>query len=33
MTDHNNHSGKKKVAILIEQAVEDAEFTVPYNRK
>ncbi|MGF1939443.1 MAG: DJ-1/PfpI/YhbO family deglycase/protease [Nostoc sp. ChiQUE02] len=31
MTDHNNHSGKKKVAILIEQAVEDAEFTVPYN--
>ncbi|MDM9584342.1 DJ-1/PfpI/YhbO family deglycase/protease [Nostoc sp. GT001] len=31
MTEHNNHSGKKKVAILIEQAVEDAEFTVPYN--
>lgn len=31
MTDHNNHSGKKKVAILIEHAVEDAEFTVPYN--
>jgi protease I len=31
MTDHNNHSGKKKVAILIEQAVEDAEFIVPYN--
>jgi protease I len=31
MTNHNNHSGKKKVAILIEQAVEDAEFTVPYN--
>jgi len=31
MTDHNNHSGNKKVAILIEQAVEDAEFTVPYN--
>ncbi|MEH1825822.1 MAG: DJ-1/PfpI/YhbO family deglycase/protease [Nostoc sp.] len=31
MTDNNNHSGKKKVAILIEQAVEDAEFTVPYN--
>jgi protease I len=31
MTDHNNHPSKKKVAILIEQAVEDAEFTVPYN--
>ncbi|MEH2160918.1 MAG: DJ-1/PfpI/YhbO family deglycase/protease [Nostoc sp.] len=31
MTDHNNHSDNKKVAILIEQAVEDAEFTVPYN--
>ncbi|MEH1850952.1 MAG: DJ-1/PfpI/YhbO family deglycase/protease [Nostoc sp.] len=31
MTDNNNHSGNKKVAILIEQAVEDAEFTVPYN--
>ncbi|MBN4003055.1 DJ-1/PfpI/YhbO family deglycase/protease [Nostoc sp. LPT] len=31
MTEHNNHPGKKKVAILIEQAVEDAEFTVPYN--
>ncbi|MEH1946929.1 MAG: DJ-1/PfpI/YhbO family deglycase/protease [Nostoc sp.] len=31
MTQHNNHSGNKKVAILIEQAVEDAEFTVPYN--
>ncbi|MEH2284847.1 MAG: DJ-1/PfpI/YhbO family deglycase/protease [Nostoc sp.] len=31
MTEHNNHSGNKKVAILIEQAVEDAEFTVPYN--
>ncbi|MFN6476224.1 DJ-1/PfpI/YhbO family deglycase/protease [Nostoc sp. DedQUE07] len=31
MTEHNNNSGKKKVAILIEQAVEDAEFTVPYN--
>ncbi|MBN3960216.1 DJ-1/PfpI/YhbO family deglycase/protease [Nostoc sp. NMS8] len=31
MTDNNHHSGKKKVAILIEQAVEDAEFTVPYN--
>ncbi|MEH2255110.1 DJ-1/PfpI/YhbO family deglycase/protease [Nostoc sp.] len=31
MTEHNNHSDNKKVAILIEQAVEDAEFTVPYN--
>ncbi|MEH1905103.1 MAG: DJ-1/PfpI/YhbO family deglycase/protease [Nostoc sp.] len=31
MTDYSNHSSKKKVAILIEQAVEDAEFTVPYN--
>ncbi|MEH1859723.1 MAG: DJ-1/PfpI/YhbO family deglycase/protease [Nostoc sp.] len=31
MTEHKNHSGNKKVAILIEQAVEDAEFTVPYN--
>lgn len=31
MTDHNNHSHQKKVAILIEQGVEDAEFTVPYN--
>ncbi|MEH1933903.1 MAG: DJ-1/PfpI/YhbO family deglycase/protease [Nostoc sp.] len=31
MTDHNNHSNNKKVAILIEQGVEDAEFTVPYN--
>jgi protease I len=31
MTDNNNHSRNKKVAILIEQAVEDAEFTVPYN--
>ncbi|MFN6464684.1 MAG: DJ-1/PfpI/YhbO family deglycase/protease [Nostoc sp. DedVER02] len=31
MTDHNNHSSNKKVAILIEQAVEDAEFAVPYN--
>ncbi len=26
-----NHSGKKKVAILIENGVEDAEFQVPYN--
>ncbi|MEH1848097.1 MAG: DJ-1/PfpI/YhbO family deglycase/protease [Nostoc sp.] len=31
MTDYNNYSANKKVAILIEQAVEDAEFTVPYN--
>ncbi len=31
MTDHNNHSSNKKVAILIEQGVEDAEFTVPFN--
>lgn len=31
MTYHNNHTGKKKVAILIEQGVEDVEFTVPYN--
>ena len=31
MTEHNNYSSNKKVAILIEQAVEDAEFTVPYN--
>jgi len=30
MTNHNN-SGKKKVAILIEQAVEDAEFIIPCN--
>jgi protease I len=28
---HNNSSGRKKVAILIEQAVEDVEFIVPYN--
>jgi protease I len=31
MTQHNNHSGKKRIAILIENAVEDAEFSVPYN--
>ncbi|MBW4617559.1 MAG: DJ-1/PfpI/YhbO family deglycase/protease [Desmonostoc vinosum HA7617-LM4] len=31
MTDHNNHHGKKKVAILIEHGVEDVEFMVPYN--
>ncbi|AFZ56339.1 DJ-1/PfpI/YhbO family deglycase/protease [Anabaena cylindrica FACHB-243] len=28
---NNHHSGKKKIAILIEQEVEDVEFTVPYN--
>ncbi|WP_017317297.1 DJ-1/PfpI/YhbO family deglycase/protease [Mastigocladopsis repens] len=27
----NNHTGKKKVAILIENFVEDSEFQVPYN--
>jgi protease I len=31
MVQHNNHSGKKKVAILIENGVEDSEFTIPYN--
>ncbi|MDZ8023332.1 MAG: DJ-1/PfpI/YhbO family deglycase/protease [Nostoc sp. SerVER01] len=31
MAHNNNHFGKKKVAILIEQAVEDVEFSVPYN--
>jgi protease I len=31
MTNSNNHSNKKKVAILIENDVEDAEFQVPYN--
>ncbi|WP_341530910.1 DJ-1/PfpI/YhbO family deglycase/protease [Nostoc sp. UHCC 0302] len=31
MVQSNNHSGKKKVAILIENGVEDVEFTVPYN--
>ncbi|BAT55065.1 Peptidase C56, PfpI [Nostoc sp. NIES-3756] len=31
MTINHNHSSKKKVAILIEQAVEDAEFTIPCN--
>ncbi len=31
MTNLNNHSSKKKVAILIENDVEDAEFQVPYN--
>ncbi|WP_414550481.1 DJ-1/PfpI/YhbO family deglycase/protease [Anabaena sp. CCY 0017] len=29
MTNYNNHSGKKKVAILIENGVEDIEFTIP----
>ncbi|MBD2493420.1 DJ-1/PfpI/YhbO family deglycase/protease [Nostoc sp. FACHB-280] len=29
MSYQNNHSGKKKVAILIENDVEDAEFTIP----
>ncbi|AFY48512.1 intracellular protease, PfpI family [Nostoc sp. PCC 7524] len=28
---NNNHSGKKRVAILIEQAVEDVEFIIPCN--
>lgn len=31
MTQNNNYSGKKRVAILIEHGVEDVEFTVPYN--
>jgi protease I len=31
MVQHNNHSGKKRVAILIENFVEDSEFQVPYN--
>ncbi|MBD2344680.1 DJ-1/PfpI/YhbO family deglycase/protease [Anabaena subtropica] len=31
MTSHSNNSGKKKVAILIEQAVEDVEFIIPCN--
>ena len=29
MTNSHNHSGKKKVAILIENGVEDREFTIP----
>ncbi len=29
MTNSKNHSGKKKVAILIENGVEDIEFTIP----
>ncbi|MDH6098404.1 DJ-1/PfpI/YhbO family deglycase/protease [Anabaenopsis sp. FSS-46] len=31
MTNHNNHSRKKKVAILIEHGFEDIEFTIPCN--
>lgn len=31
MVQYNNHSGKKRVAILIENYVEDKEFQVPYN--
>ncbi len=31
MTQNNNHSSNKKVAILIENDVEDVEFTVPLN--
>ena len=31
MTNHNNHSRKKKVAILIEHGFEDIEFTIPSN--
>ncbi len=31
MANPTNHSSKKKVAILIENDVEDAEFQVPYN--
>jgi protease I len=31
MVEHNNHFGKKKIAILIEYNVEDTEFIVPYN--
>ncbi|MEA5620602.1 DJ-1/PfpI/YhbO family deglycase/protease [Cronbergia sp. UHCC 0137] len=31
MTNHNHFSGKNKVAILIEQDVEDTEFIVPCN--
>ncbi|MBD2437633.1 DJ-1/PfpI/YhbO family deglycase/protease [Nostoc sp. FACHB-110] len=31
MSYQNNHSTKKKVAILIENDVEDAEFTIPCN--
>lgn len=31
MTHDHNNSRRKKVAILIENAVEDAEFLIPYN--
>lgn len=31
MTYQDNFAGKKKVAMLIEQDVEDVEYTVPYN--
>jgi protease I len=31
MTHNHNNSGKKRVAILIENAVEDVEFLIPYN--
>ncbi|MFB2972791.1 DJ-1/PfpI/YhbO family deglycase/protease [Aerosakkonema sp. BLCC-F183] len=31
MTHHNNHGSNKRVAILIETGVEDAEFQVPYK--
>lgn len=31
MTNQNNHSRKKKVAILIENGFEDIEFTIPCN--
>lgn len=31
MTDHNNHSSNKRIAMLIETGVEDSEFQVPYK--
>ncbi|MDF5710154.1 MAG: DJ-1/PfpI/YhbO family deglycase/protease [Nostoc sp. S4] len=31
MADNNNYPSNKKVAILIEQGVEDVEFSIPYN--
>jgi protease I len=31
MSSLNNHSNKKRVAILLENGVEDVEFLVPYN--
>ncbi|CEJ42811.1 DJ-1/PfpI/YhbO family deglycase/protease [Umezakia ovalisporum] len=31
MTNYNNHAGNKKVAILIENGVEDIEFAMPCN--